>query len=556
MERKWWMEAIGYQIYPKSFNDTNGDGIGDIKGVTEKLDYLNNLGINMVWLCPFYKSPMDDNGYDVSDYYDVDPMFGNLDELKELISEAHKRGIKIVADLVLNHTSDEHEWFVEARKSKDNKYRDYYIWADGRIDEKGNEIEPTNWASFFGGSCWKKDEQTGQYFMKIFSNKMPDLNWKNEALRKEMYKMANWWLDLGIDGFRVDAVAHLSKSEFVDSEMKANPYACDWGKFSNLPKAHDYLQEFYKEVLKDRDVMTVGEVGGGATCMDALKYSGYDQNEFNMVFNFDHNWSHNEDGTTNVKNLKEIFNKWQTGTFGKGWNPLYWLNHDHPRVLSHYGNTGEYRNESAKMLATALYFMWGTPFIYNGEEIGMTNYPFETLEDFNDVAIKNQYEYAKKEGLSEREYVKKVKNGSRDNARTPMQWSNKLNAGFTDGEPWFHVNPNYKTVNVESQLKDPNSILNYYKQVTHLRRHGDYKNIIVYGSYRLIDRKNKFVYSYIREYNKKKLLVITNFTDKLVKVSYKYQMVKKVLSNYNNAKIEDLRNHILRPYEALVLEIK
>lgn len=555
MEKKWWMEAIGYQIYLKSFYDSNGDGIGDIQGIIQKLDYLKDLGVNLLWLCPFYKSPMDDNGYDVSDYYDVDSMFGKLDDIKELISEAHRRDIKIVSDLVLNHTSDEHEWFIEARKDVNNPYRDYYIWADGRLNSKGNEIEPTNWASFFGGSCWKKDEKTGQYYMKIFSDKMPDLNWKNENVRKEIYKMANWWLDLGIDGFRVDAVSHLSKGEFVDSDMEANPYAEDWGRYSNLPKLHDYLKEFNKEVLSKHDVMTVGEVGGGATCTDALKYSGSSANEFNMVFNFDHNWCHNEKGI-DLLNLKKVFNKWQIDMFGKAWNPLYWLNHDHPRVLSHYGNVEkEYRNLSGKMLATALYFMWGTPFIYNGEEIGMTNYPFKNLNDFNDVAIINNYKFAKEEGKSERQYIREQSIRSRDNARTPMQWDDSEYAGFSTHRPWFNINPNYKDVNVSSQINDDSSILSYYKKINYLRRFSEYKDVIVYGKYQLIDENNEYVYSYIREYENKKLLVITNFFNEKVKVSYNYQIKNNVMSNYDHV-YTDLIKLILRPYEAIVFEIE
>jgi glycosidase len=564
MQKKWWMEAIGYQIYPKSFYDSNNDGIGDLKGITMKLDYLKELGVNMLWLCPFYKSPMDDNGYDVSDYYQIDPMFGSMEDMKELIDEVHKRDMHIVADLVLNHTSDEHPWFMEARKSVDNPYRDYYIWQKPKVNEKGEEVEPTNWASFFGGSAWRKDEVTGEYFMKIFSNKMPDLNWRNEELRKEMYKMTNWWLDLGIDGFRVDAVAHIERAPFEDSEPESNEkYVGDWAKFSNLPKVHDYLKELNKETFGKHDVMTVGEVGGGATPEDALKYAGYDSNEFNMVFNFDHNWCNNtfeigsiDEIETNLKQLKETFSKWQNGLYGKGWNPLYWLNHDHPRVVSMYGNTDEYHRESATMLPTALYFMWGTPFIYQGEEIGMTNYTFTKYGELNDVANRHRYEEEVLKGHEpEDKFYAYMGVRSRDNSRTMMQWDDSEYAGFSKEKPWYVVNENYKTINVKDQLADENSILNYYKKVNHLRRDSEYKDLIVYGTYKQLRMSHKHAYAYIREHEGRKLLVVTNFFKEPTRISILGHKVKSVvLSNYDEPKTR-LWNLKLRPFEAIVFEI-
>ncbi len=556
MEKKWWKEAFGYQIYPRSFNDSNNDGVGDLRGIIEKLDYLSDLGINLIWICPFYKSPMDDNGYDVSDYYDIDPLFGNLDDCKELIEKAHSKGIRIIADLVLNHTSDEHPWFVEAKSSNDNQYRDFYIWQSSK-DEK----EPNNWASFFGGSAWKLEETTGEYFMKIFSDKMPDLNWENSKMREEMYKMANWWLDLGIDGFRVDAVAHIARdTSFKDSTMELyNGYAPDWQKFSNLPDVHKHLKEFNEKVLANRDVMTVGEVGGGATPKQALEYVSDQAKEFNMVFNFDHNHCYTplegDHNQTKILELKKTFNKWQTGLQGKGWNALYWLNHDQPRLLSRYGHQGKYRLESAKMLANVMYFMWGTPFIYNGEEIGMTNYPFKEMSDFNDVAIHNSLKFALAEGITESEYVKDQAENTRDNARTPMQWDDSENGGFSAKAPILKVNPNYKEVNVKSQVNDENSILSYYKQVISLRTKSEYKDLICYGLYEQLNQSSKYIYSYQRSLNGQKLISISNMDVKAHSIKFNHQIEKLLLSNYEDLKIENNRLY-LKPYESIVAIIK
>ena len=564
LERKWWKEAIGYQIYLRSFYDSNGDGIGDINGIIEKLDYLKDLGVDLLWICPFYKSPMDDNGYDVSDFYDISPDYGTMDDAKRLISEAKKRGIRIIADLVMNQTSDEHEWFMESRKSVDNPYRDYYIWQKGKIVD-GKEVEPTNWASFFGGSCWQKDEITGEYYMKIFSEKMPDLNWANPNVRKSMFDMAKFWLDLGIDGFRVDAVAHIARSKtFEDSTMESNDkYKPDWRKFSNLPELHDYLKEFNQAVLKDYDVMTVGEVGGGALPMEAIDYAGLNRDELNMVFNFDHNWCNNvwnlrdpnEKVVTNLPHLKDMFEKWQTNLYGKAWNPIYWLNHDQPRVMSQYGNV-EKRVLSGSMLATALYFMWGTPFIYQGEEIGMTNYPFKTIEDFNDVSVKNSYHLACVEGNEDKDrYIGFTAHRSRDNARTPVQWKNAPYGGFSNVVPWFHVNPNYPTINVEDEMKDPNSLWHYYKKVLNLRKNSSYKDTFVYGTYKQILRDDEEIYGYVRE-NKDTILVITNFFDITKTVSVDGFSVEEVLlSNYESEDV-NLESLTLRPYESLVLKVK
>ncbi|CCV65711.1 putative alpha amylase [Paracholeplasma brassicae] len=563
LEKKWWKEAVGYQIYIKSFNDSNGDGIGDINGIIEKLDYLKDLGVDLLWICPFYKSPMDDNGYDVSDYYQIAPEYGTLEDAKKMIDEAHKRGIKIIADFVMNQTSDEHPWFIESRKSVDNPYRDYYIWQKGKIVD-GKEVEPTNWASFFGGSCWQKDELTNEYYMKIFSKKMPDLNWANPNVRKGMQDIATFWLDLGVDGFRVDAVAHIARSTtFEDSTMESNEvYKPDWRKFSNLPKLHDYLHEFNQNVLKHYDVMTVGEVGGGALPEEAIEYAGLDRDELNMVFNFDHNWCNNvwdlkdpnEPIVVNLKHMKEMFLKWQKNLYGKAWNPLYWLNHDQPRVMSQYGNEKK-PFLSGSMLATALYFMWGTPFIYQGEEIGMTNYPFKTIDDFNDVSVKTTYALEKSRGNTDLDrFIGFTAKRSRDNARTPMQWNNKPYAGFSTKEPWFHVNPNFTKVNVEDQINDPNSLLNYYKKVIALKKDDAYKSTLVYGSYEMINQEHPQVYAYLRK-GDQTILVVTNFFDCETSISLNGLKVKQVLlSNYESNEIS-LDNLILRPYESYVFEV-
>jgi len=557
------MEAVGYQIYPKSFYDSNGDGIGDIRGITMKLDYLSELGVNLLWICPFYTSPMDDNGYDVSDFYNVAPEFGTLEDIKELIRQAHERGIRIIADLVLNHTSDEHPWFVESRQSTHNRYRDYYIWAKPRTDSSGREIEPTNWASFFGGSCWEKDPSTNEYYMKIFSKKMPDLNWKNPWLRVDMHRMATWWIDLGIDGFRIDAVSHLAKSDLTDSTMNTyEKYKPDWGRYSNLDQVHEYLKEMNKEVFSKHDIVTIGEVGGGALVESGIRYSGFDRDELDMVFNFDHNWCNNtwggaksiEDVKTNLLCLKENFKKWQHGLFGKAWSPLYWLNHDHPRVLSHYGSLRHHK-KSAKMLATALHMMWGTPFVYNGEEIGMTNVDFRTIDDFKDVSVHTQYKInVLQHGADEEAFIRDFALRSRDNARGPMQWDRSKNAGFSSGEPWFKVNENYETINAADQRADPSSVFHHYRTLIALRRMSPYKDIIVYGDYEPVLKSHEQVYGYTRSFSGQKILVICNFFEYNVTAAIEGLAVKKIiLSNYDDSSTTLHALH-LRPFEAVVYE--
>ena len=566
IERKWWKEGVAYQIYPKSFCDSNGDGIGDLRGIISKLDYLAHLGINILWLCPVYQSPMDDNGYDVSDYYQIATEFGTIEEFKELLTEAKKRGMKIIMDLVLNHTSDEHPWFVEARQSLDNPYRDYYIWQKGKSDAFGNEVEPTNWASFFTPSCWEKDEQTDEYYMHIFSKKMPDLNWSNENMRADLFKMVMWWLELGIDGFRVDAVAHLDRDfTFTDSTMNsAGKYKEDWSKFSNLPNVHTYLKELNEKVLSKYDIFTVGEVGGDAGIEDALKYAAKDSKELDMVFTFDHCWLNNGfnaldetwSNRTNLIQLKQVFKKWQSGLYHQAWNPLYWLNHDHPRVMSQYGEPTHYHKESGKMLATSLLLMWGTPFIYNGEEIGMTNANYNELEDYRDVSTLEKIKRLKEENYPEELIKRYINVTSRDNARTPMQWSDEENAGFTTGTPWIKVNENYKWINVKNQMDDPDSLFNHYRQLIELRRFSSYKDVIVYGDYTLLNEHHPNVYAYLRTYEDKKLLIVSNFFEQPVIICLtKWNVKKVVLSNYNDSSTQ-LGCLNLRPYESIVFEVE
>lgn len=555
--KKWWMESVGYQIYPKSFLDTNNDGIGDLNGIYEKLPYLKELGINLIWICPFYDSPMDDNGYDVRNFFEVSKDFGTINDFKKLVKRAKELNIKIILDFVLNHTSDEHPWFIESRSNTTNSKRDYYIWENGKTID-GKELAPTNWGSFFGGSAWQKDEETNMYYMKIFSNKMPDLNWANPKVREEMINVGKWWLDLGVDGFRIDAVSHLDRAPFEDSK-NGEGIVLDWHKFSNLPKVHDYLKQLNKELFSKYDALTVGEVGGEAPIESALNYSGFDQDELSMVFNFDHNWCNNlheikdyKELKTDVLRLKQVFNKWQVAFKERGWLPLNWLNHDQPRLMSHYGNLN-YFNESAKMLATALYLMRGTPFIYQGEEIGMTNYPFTKFSEYRDVSTINQYHNLK--NMTEEEKMWHSKKTSRDNPRTPIQWNNTEYAGFSTVEPWININPNYVDINVENNLSDKNSIWHHYKNVIDLRLNSKYRDTIIYGEYNQLDLNNKDLYIYERKDNNNCLLIINSFSEEEINYDLSNYKIKNIiLSNYKDNIIKN-NNIKLRPFESIVMEV-
>lgn len=558
---EWWKEAIGYEIYPSSFYDTNNDGLGDLRGIIEKLDYLEKLGVNLLWICPFFVSPFDDCGYDIKDYLHVDSRFGSDEDFKELIQKAHQKGMKVIIDFVMNHTSNEHPWFIDACNG-DQKKKDYYIWQKGKKDSMGNISAPNNWSGFFSDSAWCQLKDSEEFYLKIFSKKMPDLNWENESLREEMFAIAKAWLDLGVDGFRLDAIAHLAKDlTFMDSKEKLNEkgLAEDWSKFSNLPRLFSYLKEFKEKVLNHYDCVSIGEVGGGVSPRDALQYVNYNNGSFNMVFNFDAVWVHGSYGNefkddeliSDVVKLKEVFQMW-IQTYGDcAWYPLYWLNHDHPRVVSQYGDI-EYRKESAKMLALVLLFMGGTPFIYNGEEIGMSNVSYDNLEDFKDVSAQN-FIAQSADHMSEAEMLTYLRRTSRVNARTPMQWNADKYAGFSKAKPFLRVNENYKEVNVKQQSNDPDSILNFYRNAIKLRKN-EYKDVVLDGRLRFVDIENKDVFAYCKEIESKKIAVIANFRNYDVDFTFDFKVKKIVLKNYENIRF-NRQNIKLHPFECVLFEI-
>ncbi|WLR42742.1 alpha-glucosidase [Bacillus carboniphilus] len=558
MKSNWWKDAVVYQIYPRSFNDSNGDGIGDLQGIIEKLNYIKKLGVDIIWLSPVYESPNDDNGYDISDYRKIMNEFGTMRDWEEMLAEIHKRDMKLMMDLVVNHTSDEHHWFQEARKSKDNPYRDYYIWRPGKEGR-----EPNNWESVFGGSVWQYDSLTSEYYLHIFSRKQPDLNWENEKVRQEVYEMMKFWLDKGVNGFRMDVINFISKIEGLpDAPNPENKQYVSGEKFFiNGPKIHDYLQELHKEVLANYEVVTVGEMPG-ATVEDALLYTAEDRKEVDMIFTFEHmDLDKQKDGSKwdikplKLTDLKENLSKWQKGLQNKGWNSLYWNNHDQPRVVSRFGNDKEYRMESAKMLATCLHMMKGTPYIYQGEEIGMTNVAFHSIDEYKDIETLNMYNEAVRinhpQQVMESIYAK-----GRDNARTPMQWDDSKNAGFTTGEPWLKVNPNYKEVNVETALKDPNSIFYYYQKLISLRKEHE---IIVHGDFSLLYEYDEQIFSYTRTYQNEMLIVMANFSDGETLFELPntiiYETKQLLIHNYDVREEEKIEVCILRPWEARVYKL-
>ena len=553
MEKKWWKESVVYQIYPKSFKDSNGDGVGDIRGIIQKLDYLKELGVNVLWISPMLESPQDDNGYDISDYRRIYKEYGNMEDYEELLSEAHKRDIRILMDLVVNHTSDEHNWFVESRKSKDNPYRDYYIWKD-----PVNGKEPNNWGGAFGGSAWEYDPQTQMYYLHLFSKKQPDLNWENEKVRQEVYDMMTFWCEKGIDGFRMDVISMISKDQtFPDGEMNNSLYG-DFGPYCvHGPRIHEFLQEMNREVLSKYDIMTVGETSG-VTIEEAQNYAGEARNELNMVFQFEHVDNGSGDygkWTTekyDFKEFKRIMIKWQEELQGKAWNSLFLGNHDQPRSVSRFGNDNPaYRETSAKMLATCLHMMQGTPYVYQGEELGMTNVYFDILEDYRDIESINFFTELTEAGLMTPEYMMKcLMLRSRDNARTPMQWDDSAQAGFTDGESWIKVNPNYKEINAAQQLEDPNSIFHYYQKLISLRKE---KDIIVYGEFEPLYRDDEQIFAYTRKLEQEKLLTVCNFSDKNaeMEIPEEFKGAECLITNLDRTVFEG--RIVLKPYEAFVL---
>jgi alpha-glucosidase len=552
--KKWWKEAVAYQIYPRSFMDSNGDGIGDLQGVISKLDYLKDLGIDLIWICPIYQSPNDDNGYDISDYQGIMEDFGTMEDFDQLLKEVHNRGMKLIMDLVINHTSDEHPWFIESRSSKDNPYRDYYIWHPGK-----NGMEPNNWESIFSGSAWEYDEKTKEYYMHIFSRKQPDLNWENPKVRQDLYKMVNWWLDKGIDGFRVDAISHIKKVEgFPDlPNPDKKKYVPSMKGHMNREGIQPFLEELKQETFAKYDIVTVGEANG-VTVEQADEWVGEKKGKFNMIFQFEHLdlWGKGTTGGLDIHALKDTLTKWQKGLDGMGWNALFLENHDQPRSVSTWGNDQSLRDKSAKCLATMYFLMQGTPFIYQGQEIGMTNVHFDNIEDYKDVAIKNLYESELAEGKSHAEIMEVIWKNGRDNSRTPMQWNRQPHAGFTTGTPWLKVNPNYLEINVERALEDKDSIYYYYKALIELKKSSE---ALIYGSYDLILEEHDSIYAYTRTLGKDLFVVITNLFEKetecILPKIYKEKSAKLCISNYDVQ--DDLESVItLQSYEARVYRLK
>lgn len=555
MEKRWWKESVVYQIYPRSFCDSNGDGIGDLNGITGKLDYLKELGIDVIWLSPVYKSPNDDNGYDISDYQAIMDEFGTMEDFDRMLATAHEKGIKIMMDLVVNHTSDEHKWFIESRKSTDNPYRDYYIWRPAKEDGS----LPNNWGSCFSGPAWEYDKTTDMYFLHLFSKKQPDLNWDNPAVRQDVFDMMNWWLKKGVDGFRMDVISLISKEPGLpDKEPGINGYAT-FNVSANGPHVHEYLQEMRQKALNNADTITVGECSG-VTLEEAKKYARSDEKELNMVFQFEHmdvdsdekagKWTTRK---MDLRNLKKILTRWQKGLQDIAWNSLYWENHDQPRSVSRFGNdSDEYREISAKMLATCIHMMQGTPYVYQGEELGMTNCPFNTLDNFRDLESINAFHELTEQGkMTEEDMMAAIGYKGRDNARTPMQWDDSAYAGFSTANPWIMVNPNYTKINAKDQINREDSVFKYYQKLIKLRHESE---LIVYGTYDLILDDGKDIYAYIRTLGDEKLIVYCNFSENTreVELPEEFTNGKVLISNYIDAKV----NHkiTLRPYEAIVIQ--
>lgn len=554
MKKAWRKEAVGYQIYPRSFQDSNGDGIGDLQGVIQRLDYIKELGIDVIWICPMYKSPNDDNGYDISDYQDIMEDFGTMEDFDQLLNEVHKREMKLIIDLVLNHTSDEHPWFIESKSSKENPKRDWYIWRDG---VKGKE--PNNWESIFGGSAWEYDEETGQYFLHVFSTKQPDLNWENEEVRDALYDTVNWWLDKGIDGFRIDAISHIKKRAGLPDmpNPKKEKYVSSFDMHMNQKGIHTFLQEFKDRTYANYDVMSVGEANG-VKADEAELWVGKENGKMDMIFQFEHLglWDAETNPDLDIVELKKVLTRWQKGLEGNGWNALFIENHDKPRVVSTWGNDEQYWRESATAMATMYFLMQGTPFIYQGQEIGMTNVQFPSIEDYDDVAVKNLYRLKREEGVPHQDIMDIIWASSRDNSRTPMQWTDGVNSGFTNGKPWMKVNPNYKTINVKAQEKDESSILNFYKKMIQLKKQED---VFTYGIYDLLLEKDKQIYAYTRTGENQSMIVITNLsTDDAVCDLGELEVSSSnlLLNNYSVGSHGILSKITLKPYEARVYRLK
>ena len=547
---EWWKKSVVYQIYVKSFQDSNNDGVGDLQGIISRLDYLKILGVDVLWLTPIFKSPNDDNGYDISDYRSIQSEFGTMSDFEELLDKAHQKDIKIILDLVFNHTSDEHFWFQESKKSKNNPYRDYYIWKE----ENEGDV-PNNWTSCFQGSAWELDEKTNEYYLHLFSKKQPDLNWQNPKVRQECIDIMNYWVDKGVDGFRLDVINLISKDEsqyYVDSTIKGHQVC------ANGPHIHEYIQEMNQKVFSRKELLTVGETPA-VTIEDAKKYAPLDNKELSMVFQFElmnvdgaevNKWT---DQRFSLKDLKQIMSRWQVGMYQQAWNSLFWNNHDQPRCVSRFGDTSSplCHEKSAKMLAICLHMMQGTPYIYQGEELGMTNVPFQTIDEFPDIETQNIYQERLKAGFTEEETMYAIRAKARDNARTPMQWNAEKNAGFTEGTPWYRVNPNYKEINVEQALADPESVFYHYQKLIQLRKEHE---VMVYGTYQLLFPEDEDLYIYTRTLEEEKWLIVCNFHEKTRKLQCK-RAGQVMLSNYADTPAAEKITE-LRPYEAVIYQME
>ena len=555
-EKKWWHKSVVYQIYPKSFNDTTGNGQGDIKGITEKLDYLKKLGVEVLWLTPMYKSPQNDNGYDISDYYSIDESYGTIEDFEEMLREAHKRDIKIVMDIVVNHTSTENEWFKKSEEG-DPEYKDFYIWKDAV-----NGKEPTNWQSKFGGNAWKWSEKRKQYYLHLFDVTQADLNWENEKVRKKVYEMIKYWLNKGVDGFRFDVINLISKDQrFLNDDGSDTRFVPDGRRFyTDGPKIHEYLKEIHKEAFGENELLTVGEMSS-TSLENCVRYSNPQEKELSMAFSFHHLKVDYPNGEKWVKapfdfvELKRILSKWQIGMYeGNGWNATFWTNHDQPRALSRFGDDKNFHEKSGKMLATVLHGLQGTPYVYQGEEFGMTNPYFDKIEKYQDVESKNMYKILRDKGLSEEEVLDILMQKSRDNSRTPVQWDDTKNAGFTSGTPWIGIPENYKKINAENALKDNNSIFYHYQNLIQLRRT---EELLITGRYEDIDLENKKVYAYKRVGEDAELIIIANFYDKVTEFDVKGMDLEEafiLLSNYVQSPEINGNKLILKPYEAIIFK--
>lgn len=559
-DRKWWKEAVVYQLYPRSFKDTNGDGVGDLRGVIEKLDYLKELGVDVVWLNPVYASPNEDNGYDVSDYRAINPEFGTMADMEELIDGLHQRGMKLIMDIVVNHSSSEHPWFKASRASKDNPYRDYYIWRPGKTGPNGEKLPPNNWGSIFGGSAWQYDPTTGEYYLHLFAKGQPDLNWENPKLREDVYQMMRWWLDKGVDGFRLDAIDLISKRPGLPPLDPKRQGLNDSRSYANGPRLHEFLKEMNAGVSAGRDVMTVAE-WPSATPELAAKTTSPDAKEVDMLFTFEHmgldvdrkkgRWAPKPYRLTD---LKALITRWQTALDGKGWNSNFLSNHDHPRAISRFGTDREpWREASGKLLATLTLTLQGTPYVYMGEEIGMTNIAYDNLDDYEDITTRNFIREARAQGMPHDEIVRRVHHHSRDNGRTPMQWNDRQHGGFSTGKPWLKPNPNHKTINADDARQNPDSIFHYYKALIQLRKRTP---ALIYGKYELLAPEDENVFAYTRTLGNEKYLVVLNFAEQDTVFAPPVSMAgaKRLLGNYPPAPKKSPMQ--LKPYEARVYKLK